>query len=61
MFSTSGDVQCIGGCERRGDIMRTSGGGGGEGGWDTMSTSGGYHNCFIPFRENKMERSKFGT
>ena len=36
MFSTSGDVQYIGGCSvHRGDIMSTSG--------DIMSTSGGYH------------------
>ena len=36
MFSTSGDVQYIGGCSvHRGDNMSTSG--------DIMSTSGGYH------------------
>ena len=36
MFSTSGDVQYIGGCSvHRGDTMSTLG--------DTMSTLGGYH------------------
>ena len=35
MFSTSGDVQCIGGCSvHRGDIISTLG---------VFSTSGGYH------------------
>ena len=35
MFSTSGDVQYIGGCSVHRGVFSTSG--------DTMSTSGGYH------------------
>ena len=51
MFSTSGDVQYIGGCSvHRGDIMSTSG--------DTMSTSGGYHEYI---RGCSVHRGMFST